>query len=167
MVLSLRSSLLPLRCLCSVSARVVSALVGRRLPVARLAVCCLWLLALVACWWLSLLFPFALLVFVRRARFSALALALGVRSRLPLVVVVACCCGFPLASSLLSGLACPGLLVLLPGLVLSVAVAVVGGLVLLFPFPRSCRFFSGFVGASLCSFVGRGINPHHSLLALG
>ena len=54
------------------------------------------------------------------------------------VVVVGCCCGCPLVLVLPCGLAFPGLCLLL--------LVAVGGWVFLLPFPRSCLFFSRFIG---------------------
>jgi hypothetical protein len=105
------------------------------LPVVLLAACCLWLLVLAGCWWLCLLLLFALLVSVLLVPFLAVALVLGVLWLLLSVAVVACCCGCLLVLVLLLGLVCPGL-----PLVRLVLLAV-GGSVLPFLFPRSCRFF--------------------------
>jgi hypothetical protein len=155
MGLSLLSLLVLPRCWCSPLPLGVLALGVRLLPVGLLAACCLWLLVLRACWWLCLLLLFVLLVFVLHADksfvvlFLALALVLGVLWRLLSVAVGACCCGCLLVLVLLLGLGFLGL-----PLVRLVRLAA-GGSVLPFPFPRSCRCFSFFVGAS-CSFVGQG-----------
>ena len=100
------------------------------LPVVLLAVSCLLLLVLAVCWWLCLLLPFLLLGFVLLVPSSVVVAVVGVLSVLLLVVVGGCCCGCPLAVCLLLGLGFPGFL------------RAVGGSVLPFLLPCSCRYSS-------------------------
>ncbi len=125
-----------LPCWCSPLPLVVLVLVVLPLPVVPLAVCCPSLLVLAVCWWSCPLLLFLLLVSARPGRFLVVVAVVGVRSVLPWVAVGGRCCGCPLAVCLLRGLGFPGLRRV--GLV----VLVVGGLVLPFLLPCSCRCFS-------------------------